>query len=191
MRALAGGGKHLSREQVLQGGLEGGLVGLDRQEVVAPLFVENLLGGFHLGVPRVAQHDLAAHIQAAQQLAGGRNLVALGRGDHPAQKLPRSVGGVDHLHAAVAQLLAIDDDQGVLDGAGQSFLPGQQHRFEHRRIHRREHPGEGGLLGATIASRVLIAPEVQCAQLRLAERVGELGQIIGTQAHAGGHRHDN
>ena len=132
---------------MLEGGWEGGLVGLDRQQVVAPLFVENLLGGLHLGVPRVAQHDLAGHIQAAQPLAGGRNLVALGRGDHPAQKLPRSVGGVEHLHPAMAQLLAIDDDQGVLDGASQTRLPAQQHRLEHRRIHRREQPGEGGLWG--------------------------------------------
>ena len=51
---MAGGGKSLFFEQVLQGRLEGRLVALDRHEVIAPLFKEDLLGRLHLGVRRVA-----------------------------------------------------------------------------------------------------------------------------------------
>jgi hypothetical protein len=60
------------------------LVGLDRQQVVGPLVKEDLLRGFHLGVQRVGQHQLAAQVQAPEHLASGGDFVGLGRGDHPA-----------------------------------------------------------------------------------------------------------
>ena len=191
MRAVAPGGKGLWFKQALESALEGGLVAFNRQEVIAPLLVENLLGALHLGVQGIAQHDLAGQVQALEQLAGRGNLVALGRGDHPAQILAGAIGGVDHFHPAVAHLLAIDDDQSVLDGAGQPRLPGQEHPLQHRRIHRRQHPGKGGLFGVAIAPRLRLAPKTQGTQLPLAERVGELGQIVGPLAHARGQGHDD
>jgi hypothetical protein len=93
----------------LQGRLEGLLVSLDRHEVIAPLFEEDLLTGLDLGVRGVAQDDLASHLQAAEQLARRRDLVALRLGDHAAQKLPRATGSIDHLHAAMTHFLTVDD----------------------------------------------------------------------------------
>ena len=55
MRGVARGGKGLWFKQVLQSGLEGRLVALDRQEKIAPLFKEDLLSGIHLGMQRVGQ----------------------------------------------------------------------------------------------------------------------------------------
>ena len=40
-------------KQFLQSGLEGGLVALNREEEIAPLFKKDLLTGVHLGVQRV------------------------------------------------------------------------------------------------------------------------------------------
>lgn len=110
-------------EQALQSFLEVGLVGLDRQEVMASLLIKDLLGGLHLRVHGIGQHDLAAQLQAPQQLAGGRNLIALGRRDDPAQILSLAAGRIDHFDAAMAHFLAIDNDQRVLDGTGQPALP--------------------------------------------------------------------
>lgn len=89
--------------------MEGLLVALNRHEVIAPLFKEDLLSRLHLGVGRIAQDDFAGQVQVAEQLARGRDLVALGLGDHAAQKLPRATGGIDHFHAAMAHFLTIDD----------------------------------------------------------------------------------
>lgn len=123
MRGVARGGKGLWFKQVLQSGLEGRLVALDRQEKIAPLFKEDLLSGIHLGMQRVGQHNLPGQIQAAQYLTGRWNLVAFGLGDHPAQILPFTVGRIHHFYAAVAHLLAINNDQRILDRANQSPLP--------------------------------------------------------------------
>jgi hypothetical protein len=120
---VARGGKGLWFKQVLQGGLEGGLVALNRQEVIAPLLKEDLLTSFHLGMQRVGYHQLAGQIQAAEHLPGRWDLVALGLGDDPTQILPLAVGRIDHFHAAMTHLLAIDNDQGVLNRAAQSLLP--------------------------------------------------------------------
>jgi len=191
VRGVARGGKGLWFKQFLQSGLEGGLVGLDRHEVITSLFKEDLLSGLHLRMQGIAQHDLAGQVQAAEHLPGRWNLIALGWSDQPTQILPLAVARVDDFPAAVTQLLAINDDQRILHGAGQSPLPIQQHPLQDRRINPGEHPGEGGFLGTAVAPRVLIAPKTQRAQLRLTEGVGELGQIVRTVAHTGGQRHDD
>ena len=90
--------------------MESLLVGLDRHEVIAPVFEEDLLGGLHLGVRRVGQNDLACHLQATEQLARGGDLVALRLGDHAPQELSRATGRIDHLHPAVTHFLAIHKD---------------------------------------------------------------------------------
>ena len=107
------------------------MVALDRHEVIAALFKENLLTGFYLSMQGITQHDLAPQIQAAEHLAGRRNLVALGLGDHSAQILALAVGRIDHFHAAVTHLLAVNNNQGVLDRASQSPLPTQEHPLQH------------------------------------------------------------
>ena len=126
------GGKNLLVEQVLQGGLQGGLVAFDGHQVISPFLIQDELPGFHLGMQRVREHDLAAQIQPAEQLPGGGDLVAFVRGQQPAQILPFAIDGVDHLHAAVAHLLAVHNDQVVLNGPGQPLLPAQENAFQQR-----------------------------------------------------------
>lgn len=101
-------------KQAGQGALDGRLVGLDRQEIVPALLVEDLLGAFILGVQGIGQRGLAHQIQFAQQLATGRNLVALGLGDDTAQEPAGGVHRVDDLHAAVPDLFAVDDHDSIL-----------------------------------------------------------------------------
>jgi len=48
------GGKILFFKQVVQGALEGLLIGFDRHEIIASLLKEDLLTGRHLGVGRIA-----------------------------------------------------------------------------------------------------------------------------------------
>jgi hypothetical protein len=110
-------------KQVLQSLLEGRLVALDRQEEITPLFKKDLLSGLDLSMECIGQHELAGQVQALEHLAGCRDLVTLGLSDHPAQILPLAVGRVDHFHAAVTHLLAIHNDQPILDRAGQAPLP--------------------------------------------------------------------
>ena len=93
----------------MHGRLEGLLVALDGHDVITSLLKEDLLARFHLGVGGVAQDDLARQVQAAQQLPRSRDFVALGLGDHPAQKLAAAGGGIDHLHAAMTHFLTIHD----------------------------------------------------------------------------------
>ena len=108
------GGKSLFHKQGFEGFLERRLVALDREQIVAPLLIKNLLGRFGLRVQRIAQHDLAQQILLAQQLAPGRDFVALGLRDDTAQKASRGVDRVDDLHPAVADLLPVEDHNPIL-----------------------------------------------------------------------------
>jgi len=150
VRWPAGGGEKLFFEQVLQGGLEGGLIGFDRHEVIAAFLKEDQLPGFHLSVQCVGQHDFAVQIQTAEHLPGRRNLIALGLGNDSPQVLPMAVGGIDHLDATVPHFLAIHNHQIVLNGPSQSLLPSQEDPFQRAGVHAREQPGKGGFLGAAM-----------------------------------------
>ena len=79
--------------QALAAGQQGGLVGLDGEQVVGLLAGHQELGGGGVGVQRVGGHDHAGKIQVGQQgLEGGhlaRRAVDLALGEHRA-------GGVVH-----------------------------------------------------------------------------------------------
>jgi hypothetical protein len=53
------GEEALLAEQVFQSRFEGGLVALDRQQIVPASLEEDVLPGFTLGMHRVGDHDLA------------------------------------------------------------------------------------------------------------------------------------
>jgi hypothetical protein len=110
--------------------LQGRLVGLDRQQIVPALLVEDLLGRFHLGVQGVAQHGLAHQILLAQELARGGDFVALALGHDTAQEAPAGVDRVDDLHPAVPDLFAVDDHDPILGPSQELILPPQQHPLE-------------------------------------------------------------
>jgi hypothetical protein len=188
--AVGRGGKGLLHKQVLQGAVEGFLVALDRQQIVAPLFVEDLLGRFHLRVQSIGQHGLAHQILLAQQLAPGGDFVALGLGHDTAQEPSGGVDRVDDLHPAVADLLAVDDHDPILSRSQELILPPQQHPLDGLIIDPVQEPAEGGRLGTTDLSGSDLASESQGAQLPLTQGVSVLGQILGTQDHALGHGHD-
>ena len=61
------GGKILFGKQAFEGFLDGQLVALDREQIVATLLIEDLLRRFNLRVEGIGQHDLAEQILLAQQ----------------------------------------------------------------------------------------------------------------------------
>lgn len=117
------GGKTLLAEQVLQGRFEGGLLALDRQQIVPASLEEDVLGRFILSVHRVGHRDLVPQRLPAQQVADGGDFVGLGGCDHAAQKASLGINGIDDLHPGVTHFLAIDDDHPILPGAQELILP--------------------------------------------------------------------
>lgn len=103
------------------------MVLFDRQEVVAPLVVENLLGLRHLGVGRIGQHDLVHQIQLRQLLPARGDFVAVGRHQGGTQPATAAADRADRLHVGVADLLAVDNHQRVLHRPQHLLLPEQQH----------------------------------------------------------------
>ena len=184
------GGKGLFDEQLFQCLLDGRLVALDRQEVVCALLVEDLLRGFILGVQGIGQHDLSQEILLQQQLASGRNFVALGLGNDTAQEPPGGVDRIDDLHPAVTDLLAVDNHDPILDRSQDLLLPLQEYLLYGVVIDSVQEAGKGGLFGTADVSRVGVASKSQRPQLGLAQGVGVLGQIKGTSDHPLGHGHD-
>jgi hypothetical protein len=139
--------------------LEGGLVGLDRQEEIAALFEKDLLARFHLSMQGIGQHNLAAQLQTAEYLPGGWDLVALGLGDYPAQIVPSSISRINHFHTAVTHLLTIDHDQPIWEGTQQLSLPIQKHSLQRGSIDLAHDSMKGGLLGTAGPPGALIPPE--------------------------------
>ena len=139
------GGKTLFDEQVFQGRFQGGLVALDREQIVPASLEEDVLGRFILGVHCVGHHDLAPQRLAAQQLAGGGDFVGLGRRDHTAQKTALGIDSIDDLHSGVTDFLAIDDDDPILPGAQKLILPAQECPFHLVVVDLMQHAGKGGL----------------------------------------------
>ena len=191
MRGVGGGGKALSGKQVGEVGLEGGLVALDRQQIVPASLEEDLPGRFILGVQRVGHRDLALQGWPAQQLARGRDFVAPGGGHDTAQKTSLRVHGIDDLHPGVTQFLAVENDDPILTGAQDLLLPAQEHRLDPIVIDLRQHPAEGGLAGAPRLAGVRVGTEAQGAQLGRTQRVGVVGQVLGATHDplGGGHDH--
>ena len=66
------------------------LILFDRQQVLAALFVENLLYRLHLGVGRIGQHEFTDHVQLGQQLARGRDFIAAFLDHRRAQPAPQA-----------------------------------------------------------------------------------------------------
>ena len=96
-------------------------------------------------------------------MPGGRDFVALGGRHDAAQKTPARIHGIDDLHPGVTHFLAIDDDDPILARAQDLVLPAQQHRLHLIVIHRVQHPGKGGLAGATRLAGVRVRAKPQGA----------------------------
>ena len=62
--AVGRGGKTLFCKQVFQVGLDGGLVALDRQQIIGALFEKDLLPGFLLGMHGIGDQDLPQEVLA-------------------------------------------------------------------------------------------------------------------------------
>ena len=76
---MGGGGKTLLGEQRFQRFKELLLVLLYGHQVIAALLIEDLACMRHLGMSRIAEHDLAHQVQLGQLLAPGRDFItALG-----------------------------------------------------------------------------------------------------------------
>jgi hypothetical protein len=73
------------RKQVLSGGQVGGLIVLEGDNVVGPLFIEELLHGLILGMHGIGFHQTPVQVQMIQQLAQGRDFVGLAGHGHHAQ----------------------------------------------------------------------------------------------------------
>lgn len=142
------------------------------------------MGRFHLGVQGIGQHDLARQIQALQQLAPGRDFVALGVGHDTAQEPSGGVDRVDDLHSAVPDLFAVDDHNPILGRSQELILPLQQHPLQGLIIDPVQEAAEGGRLGTAAIARSPIASESQGAQLGFTQGVGVLGQVLRTAPHA-------
>jgi hypothetical protein len=128
--------------------LEGFLVGLDREQIVAALLVEDLLGGLLLRVQGIGDHGFVHQILRAQQLTRGGDLIGLGGGHHAAQKPTGAIDGVDDLHPAVAHLLAIHNHQPILRRSQELSLPAQEHPLQRVAIDAVQEAREGRFLGA-------------------------------------------
>ena len=96
--------------------VKGGLVPLDRHEVISPALKENLLRGLKVGMEGVNQDDFVHQILRGQNHARGGDLIGFRWGDDAAQKAALGVDGIDDFHLGVTHFLAIDDDDAVLRG---------------------------------------------------------------------------
>jgi hypothetical protein len=128
--------------------LERFLVGLDREQIVTALLVEDLLGRLVLRVQGIGDHGFVDQILRTQQLTRCGDLIGFGGGHHTAQKPTGAVDGVDDLHPAVAHLLAVHNDQAILRRSQELSLPAQQHPLQRIAIDAVQEAREGGLLGA-------------------------------------------
>jgi hypothetical protein len=131
--------------------LDGGLVGLDCQQIVAALLVDDLLGGLVLRVQRIGEDGFVHQIERAQQLASGGNFVAFGFGHDAAQKPTGAIDRVDDLHPAVAHLLAIHNDQSILRRPQELSLPAQERPLQRVALDPVQETAEGGFLRAADA----------------------------------------
>jgi hypothetical protein len=110
--------------------MDGRLIAFDREQKVAALLVEDLLGSFSLRVERVGQHDLADQILLEQQSARGRDFVAFRLGHDTAQEAARGVDRIDDLHPTVADLFTVEDHNPILRRSQDLLLPAQQYPLE-------------------------------------------------------------
>ena len=99
------------------------MIAFDGHQEVTALLVEDLLGGFDIRMQGIDQDGLARQVQLSEHLPRSGDLIALTLSDDAAEEASRAADRVDHFHAAVPHLLAINDDQRVLDGARESPLP--------------------------------------------------------------------
>ena len=122
------GGKGLLHKQAFECGLDGRLIAFDREQIIPALLIEYLACRFILRVKRVGQHDLAQQILLLQQVAPGRDFVALGLGDHTAQKASLGVDRIDDLHPTVTNLFTVDDHDPILRRSQNLILPPQDRK---------------------------------------------------------------
>jgi hypothetical protein len=69
-----GGGKRV-RGKPVDGGLEAGLIGLDREQILGVLVLDQVAGMVSLGVQRIRGHDHPAQVEVVQQRAELGDLV--------------------------------------------------------------------------------------------------------------------
>jgi hypothetical protein len=131
---------------------QGGLVGLDREQVVSVLAVDQELGGVGVGVQRIGGDHGAGQVQVAQQrlepgdLTGGA--VDLALGEHGAGGVVYRGEQMDLPAVApgAPQRLAVDRDRpSTLAGTVTVSQPCADHGGQQVRVHAGEGPADRGL----------------------------------------------
>jgi hypothetical protein len=124
-------------------------------------------------------------------LTPGGDFVALGLSDDTAQKASLGIHRIDDLHPSMPHFLAVEDDDPILPGSQDLILPAQQRPLQPIIIDLMQEPGKGGLLGAARVAGVRIGSKFQGAQLRFAQGIGVVGQVLGAADNPLSRRHDH
>jgi hypothetical protein len=153
----------------LSGGRQGGLIVFERDKVVGPFFIEELLHGLILSIEGVHFDQAPLQIRALHQLANGRDFVGLVRhGFHSQATLRGHLDGRDQMHSAMVERLAIDGDLSP-GGHRSQFLiqPGIDRRLDLFDRDDLQGTKEGGFAGHFIVAGARVDPAVQGTALGL------------------------
>lgn len=164
----------------------GGLVGFDGQQKVGAVLEHQLARGLVLGVQGVEADFAPVQIEFLEPLARDGDFIGLGVHQGAAQVVLAGHGeGRQHgMTAALAGLLAIQDDQFILGGrAADLVLQREEDFFQRVIVDMLHHPAKGRLAGRWESALGLPA-NAQRAALRLAEAFGEEGQVFLTARRA-------
>ena len=159
MRAVGRGGKGLLGQQRRESFNQFLLVAFDGQQVIAAAFKEDLLHGLDLGVRGVGQHNFIHHVQLGQLLARRRDFVAAGFDDRGTQPAASAADRANGFHVGMANFLAVQNDQPVLDGAEHLFLPQQEDALQQGGVGLGQHLRKDPALGTAHPSAVPVGTE--------------------------------
>lgn len=168
-------------DKIFQGVMNGGLVVLDGQKIVGPVFKHQSTGGLVLGVEGVEADHAPIQIELFKKGAGYRDFVGLLGGHQCAAQIELALGGDGGEHgiaAAVFGFFAVDVDEFSGVGfAADLALDLQKGLLEFFRVDAGHQAAEGRLLGGRIAA-VALASDAQGPALGIAESGGKLLQIL-------------
>ena len=182
----------MADEGTFQGFVQGGLVALDRQQVVSA-HVPDGARDLALGAHRVDADQAALDRQGLQQRRDGRDLVALVGDLLLAQDDPQAGGeGADHVHRAqpahgrAPQALAVDGHV-LPEGTHDPAHPASEHLLEVLGVEDAEDPVEG-----VVGGDAVFQPQ-EAAQPRLLD-LRPLGHVLealhlGEDGADGNHQH--
>src|SRR5271166_1228586 len=158
----------------------GGLVPLDREQIIGAVFQDQSAGGFILGVQGVQRDEPAFELQVLKQLSRHGNFVSLLVHQCTAQVVLARYGdrAQNRGAAAVPGFLAIQYDQLILGcRAAPLLLDGQNGLLHLRGVDALEHPAKGRLCRSGILA-LAITPDTKGAALGLAQAPGKLGDVL-------------